>query len=131
MSSGTIGRTRVGVPFPTVALEMVRHAVGPATAGLVLGAGTMSAADAQHVGLVDEVVHPDELMDRALREAERLARIPAATFAMTKSQLRREVVRRIDADERPDSERLAAAWTSTEVPAAIIGFLEALAAHRR
>lgn len=41
MSGGTIGLTELaaGVPFPTVPLEVMRHAVGPALDTMVLGAG--------------------------------------------------------------------------------------------
>ncbi len=40
MSGGTIGLTELaaGVPFPTVPLEIMRHAVGPALDAMVLGA---------------------------------------------------------------------------------------------
>src|SRR5262245_14622366 len=56
MAAGTIGVTElaVGVPFPTVPLEVLRHAVGPATADLVLTARTMTPEQALAVGLVDE-----------------------------------------------------------------------------
>jgi enoyl-CoA hydratase len=132
MCGGGIGVSElaVGVPFPTVPLEVLRFAVGPATADLVLTARTMTAAQAAEVGLVDAVVPPGQLMEHALGEAERLARIPAETFAMTKTQLRREAVRRIDADEPGDAGRLLAAWTGTAVRSAIAEFLEALAARR-
>jgi enoyl-CoA hydratase len=131
MSAGTIGVSElaVGVPFPTVPLEVMRFAAGPATSDLVLSARTMSAADAVATGLIDRVVAPEDLMDSALGEAERLARLPAQTFALTKTQLRREAVGRMDADEPVDAERVLAAWTSTEVRGAIAGFLEALAAR--
>jgi enoyl-CoA hydratase len=132
MSAGTIGVSElaVGVPFPTVPLEVMRFAVGAGTADLVLSARAMTATDAAAVGLIDQVVTPDELMDTALREAERLARIPAQAFALTKTQLRRGAIRRIDADEPADADAVLAAWTSTGVRGAIAGFLEALATRR-
>ncbi|HKS98759.1 MAG TPA: enoyl-CoA hydratase/isomerase family protein [Rugosimonospora sp.] len=132
MSGGTIGVSElaVGVPFPTVPLEVLRFAAGSATADLVLSARTMSPAQGLAVGLVDEVVAPEQLMARALDEAERLARIPAATFALTKTQLRRDAVRRIETGERADAQRLLAAWTGPQVRAAIAAFLDDLAARR-
>jgi enoyl-CoA hydratase len=132
MAGGTIGVSElaVGVPFPTVPLEVLRHAVGPATADLILTARTMTPEQALAVGLVDDVVAPEDLMGHALREAERLAGMPVDTFAVTKAQLRRDAVRRIDADGPLDADRLLAAWTSTEVRAAIGAFLDALAARR-
>jgi enoyl-CoA hydratase len=132
MSAGTIGVSElaVGVPFPTVPLEVLRYAVGPATNDLVLSARTMTAAEGVSVGLVDRVVAPDALMDSAVREAERLARMPARTFELTKTQLRREAVRRIDADEPTDRAALLDVWTSAEARGAVADFLAALAARR-
>jgi enoyl-CoA hydratase len=118
------------VPFPTVPLEVLRYAVGPATNDLVLSTRTMTAAEAVTVGLVDRVVPPDDLMDSALREAERLARIPARTFELTKTQLRREAVRRMDADEPADLAALLDVWTGAEARDAVAAFLDALAARR-
>ncbi|WP_432839475.1 enoyl-CoA hydratase/isomerase family protein [Dactylosporangium sp. CA-092794] len=132
MAGGTIGVSElaVGVPFPTVPLEILRFAAGPATAELVLTSRTMPPPEALAAGLVDEVVPPDELLGRALGEAERLSRLPAATFAVTKEQLRRDTIRRIEAGEPADAERVLAGWTSPEVRATIAGFLEALTTRR-
>jgi enoyl-CoA hydratase len=88
----------VGVPFPRVPIEVLRHAVGDvATRRLIVGAQTHPPAAAQAFGLVDEVVPADELLDRALDAARGLAAdIPPDTFAITKTQLRREHVERMD-----------------------------------
>jgi enoyl-CoA hydratase len=101
----------VGVPFPRVPIEVLRHAVGDVAARrLILGAQTHPPADAVAFGLVDEVVPDDELLDRAVAAARRLAEdIPPDTFAVTKTQLRREHVQRMDAytdEEGP----VAALW---------------------
>jgi enoyl-CoA hydratase len=98
--SGRIGvsELRAGVPFPAAALEILRYAVGPARLNrLVLSGRTVTAAEAAAVGLVDEVVPPDELVDRACAAARELAdTIPPDTFALTKRRLRREANERID-----------------------------------
>src|SRR5215475_13243257 len=54
MSGGTIGLTemRVGVPFPGIPLEVMRHAAGPATRRLVLNAELLSPAHALSIGLI-------------------------------------------------------------------------------
>jgi enoyl-CoA hydratase len=94
----------VGVPFPRVALEVLRHAVGEVAARrLVLGADTHLPAAARAIGWVDEVVPPGELLGRAVTAARALAtEIPADSFAVTKAQLRRDARERIGraADEQ-------------------------------
>jgi enoyl-CoA hydratase/carnithine racemase len=111
----------VGVPFPRVPLEVLRHAVGDVAARrLVFGAQTHPPAAAVAFGLVDEVVPADELLDRALSAASRLvADIPPDTFATTKGQFRREHIQRMDAyadEEGPVgalwARRVADGWTA-------------------
>lgn len=95
---GRIGvpELKVGVPFPRVALEVLRHAVGDIAARrLVVGALTYPPAEAQAIGLVDHVVPAEEVLGRAVEAARALASgIPADTFAVTKTQLRREHLER-------------------------------------
>lgn len=115
----------VGVPFPAAALEPVRLAVAPAAfRRLVLTGETFEPAAALHLGLVDELVPPDELLDRALAAANALAAIPADTFAITKRQMRREATDRIDALDGELGERVVEAWASDECQAAIRAWVE-------
>ena len=122
--NGRIGvpELKVGVPFPRVALEVLRHAVGDVAARrLVLGADTHTAAAAQAIGLVDEVVPAGELLARAVAAARALAAdIPADSFAITKAQLRRDARERIQrgADEQEPvtqlwNRRATDGWTAS------------------
>jgi enoyl-CoA hydratase len=99
MSAGRIGVTEllVGVPFPISALEILIHAVGPQQAReAVLSGGTYDPETAVGMGLVDEVVASDRLLERAVDVANRLARtIPADTYRLTKEQLRLAVNERL------------------------------------
>jgi enoyl-CoA hydratase len=132
MSAGTIGVTEllVGVPFPTSGLEAIRYAVGPAAAALVLSGRTLTPAEARDVGLVDEVVEPAALLDAAVARARALAAVPAATYAMTKAQLRGETSRRIAAGDADFLPRITEAWTAEPIRAAMAGYLERLAARK-
>jgi len=125
MSGGTIGLTEltVGVPFPGVALEVMRHAVGPATGRFVLGAELLPPADALAAGLIHRVTEPEALLDEAIGEAERLARIPAEVFAFSKRQLQRPARERIDALNPADDEMATQLWASPAVKDAIAGFM--------
>lgn len=89
---GTVGvpELRVGVPFPGLALEILR-AVVPAgrVRELVYRGRTYGPRQALARGLVDEVVPPERLLERAGEVATELAAIPEGTFALTKRQIRR------------------------------------------
>jgi enoyl-CoA hydratase len=132
MSAGTIGVTEllVGVPFPISALEAMRYLVGPATASLVLTGRTFTPPEALAVGLVDEVVAPDVLLDAAVSSASSLARIPAATYALTKAQLRGETSRRIADGDAAFTTTLVDMWSSEPARTSVAAYLDGLAARR-
>ena len=98
--SGRIGipELLVGVPFPPVALEIVRNAVDPASLeSLVFTAETVDPQSALRCGLVHELVEESELLERALELAGRLARIRPEVYALTKRQLREPSLARVRA----------------------------------
>ncbi len=79
----------LGLPFPPLALEVVRSAIGDrATRRAVFSAALYSPEEALAIGLVDELSEPDQLLERALALAGRLSQIPRAAFELTKRQLR-------------------------------------------
>jgi enoyl-CoA hydratase len=131
MSSGTIGLTELaaGVPFPTVPLEVMRHAVGAAVDRMVLTAARYSPVDAHRIGLVDEVV-PDDLLAAAVSSASTLAQAPAAVYALAKRQLRAPAHERI-ADRRDvEDPYVAALWSDEATMTRLTGYLASLAKAR-
>lgn len=127
MSLGQIGLAElsVGVPFPPTAMEILRHAIGPAVGRLVLTAALLDASQAQAIGLVHEVTGPDVLLDSAIDRAQRMAQIPAGVFALSKRQLQRPARERIAA-RRGDDETVLATWSSDHTRDAIARYLDAL-----
>lgn len=131
MSGGTIGLTEllVGVQFPTVPLEIARHAFGTQAGRLALTADTFAADEALRLGLVDDLVAPDELLSAAVRRAAALAEYPGDVYAATKEQLHRDANRRIDERRETDDRAAAAVWTDGRTLAGIKAFLDRLAAR--
>jgi len=115
----------VGVPFPAWALEILRFGVGwKNVRDLALMARTVSVDEARAMGIVDEVVPPEELMEKAMRSAQRLARVPAGTYAVTKRALIAPALARVEALGEAHDREVVDLWASAEVHAAIREFLE-------
>jgi enoyl-CoA hydratase len=113
----------VGVPFPAIALEVVRYAVPRQhLQALVYTGRTPTPREALAQGLVDEVVEPAALMDRAREVAGQLGRIPPDIFAMAKHQLRAQAVERAAARSEADARALEI-WSSPETHARIRDYL--------
>ncbi len=128
MSGGTIGLSemRVGVPFPAVPLEVMRNLMGPAVRRLVRDAELLSPQEARAIGLIDEVVAAESLLDAALAAAARLASISPEVFARTKRQLQGPARDRLAAVSQADEDAATQMWASPAVQAAINGFLSGL-----
>ena len=116
MSAGRIGvpELLVGVPFPAVAIEILRFACGRDAAWLAYSGRTVTPDEARPLGIIDEVVAPDFLHQRAEVIARDLAAIDPRNFAITKHQLRAEALDRIEKLSAKDSEALKM-WSAPEV----------------
>lgn len=128
MAAGTgrigIPELVVGVPFPALPFEIMAARLTPSVfRDLVLSGRVVSPQEAVTLALVDEVVEPNTLIDRAVEHAARLSRIPPTTFALTKRAFARQILHRVEL-AASDDVAVSNAWRSTEVHAAIRGYLD-------
>ncbi len=115
----------VGVPFPAIALEILRFgAPADRLQEIVYLGKTYAVRDALKRGLIDETATPDALVPRATEVVRQLAAIPKATFALTKRQLRQPVLERIDRQARAADAEVARAWASPEINTAIRSYVQ-------
>lgn len=114
---GRIGVTEllVGVPFPSLAFEIMRFASPPRylADGMFSGA-TFAPEAALARGLVDELTSGSALLERAIAAADALAALSPAAFAQTKQQLRQPVADAVDRHGRRASEAAEVVWTAPE-----------------
>lgn len=120
MSGGRIGvpEALVGVPFPALALEIVRFAIPQQhLQPMLYMARTIEADAARAMGIIDEVVSADQLLPRATEVALQLGAIAPQTFALTKRQLREPFLH-----AQPNKEA-DALWAAPETHARIREYL--------
>ena len=110
--------------FPRSGLEIVRHALGPASGRVVLRADTVDRDEALRLGVVDEIAEPAVLLDRAVALASQLGSYPAAAYAATKRDLQRPALEAVSAG---DDAAVTAAWSSPQTRQRLAGHLAALA----
>jgi enoyl-CoA hydratase len=125
-----LSELRVGVPFPTSALEIVRARLGTRTARAIFGASTYPPQIAAELGFVDEVTDSEGVVDAARAVAERLAAIPPGTFALAKRQLQAPLLATIATNAVGFDPEVVNGWASAETMASIRSFLEAGPAQR-
>ncbi len=112
---GMIGtpELKVGVPFPFLALEIVRAALGERLAGeLAIDGRNYSGEESLARGIVQELVGLEALMPRALETAARLAAIPRESFRVTKRWLRRPSKELIARNQAESEKAVLEVWCS-------------------
>jgi len=120
--SGRIGipELLVGVPFPTLALEIMRSVAAPTHfRALIYRGATYSPEEAKEKGLLDEIVEPERLLDEAAAAAEVLAAVPPEVFAVTKRQMCDPVMKRTNEDASRFDPVIDELWTAPATLTAI------------
>ena len=115
----------VGVPFPTLVLEILRATVAAnRLQELLLVGGTQPPAAALAAGLIDEVLPADQLREAACATAQRLGSLSPAAYATTKRKLRAPAIAAWRAQASDGDAAIVEQWCETGTLDAIRRFVE-------
>lgn len=115
----------VGVPFPTGPLEMVRTVVGTRTArDLVYSGRLFSVDEGRELGFCNELVPPEQVLERAAELAGRWGAAPARALELTKRQLQEPTLERLRRHEPLFEPDVARIWGDAEIRESIRTFIE-------
>lgn len=115
--------SRLGVPLPMTAIEIIRHvAVAPAFRQIITRGATYTGNDAVAVGLADECVDPAE--SRLSAVADELSAMPLSVFQLTKQQMRHPVMRIAKQNKAELFDKYLEIWQSQQTRDAIAAYVE-------
>jgi Delta3-Delta2-enoyl-CoA isomerase len=113
-----MNEVQVGLSVPATLQYGLKRLTGPRAGDALLIAGALvSPGEALRVGLVDEVVGPDEVVPRALAWAERLTALPRQAMRDTRRLARADLVTQFDSLSDADFDRVTERWFSEETQA--------------
>lgn len=119
-----IPELRVGVPLPTIAIEIMRLVAAPSHFQQLVNLGaTYTGNAAVNVGLVDKLVDRENLIDHAVAKAKELSNIPADVFEITKQQIRSSAETNIKNGEPLFKKRVEELWRSKEIQEVIRAYV--------
>ena len=124
-SSAKIGilESRLGVPLPMTAIEIVRHVASPAAFRKMITVGaTYLGRDAVSAGLADSC--SDELEPLTSRSVEELTAIPCAAFELTKKQVRSPVMRIVERNKAELFDQYLQIWKSQQTRDTIAAYVQ-------
>jgi 3,2-trans-enoyl-CoA isomerase len=126
-----LNEVRVGLPMPPVILAAMRRLVGPRLAErLCVSGALLSPAEAERIGLVDEVAPPGEVVERAVTLARELAALPRAAMAETRRLARADLVALFETAAAAEVESVLESWFGDEAQATLRALAERLAGKR-
>lgn len=113
-----VNEVAVGIPFPSGAFEISRHALPAHAFGEAFLEGRLfSPEEALELGLVHRVVDGDVLIREAVDKARRLSTGSRAAIRIVKADDRAPVLARIRAQKEARKERFLEAWFSADAQA--------------
>jgi enoyl-CoA hydratase/carnithine racemase len=120
-----LNEVAVGLPVPDCIMMTLEHLVGPRIAQrLAMTAQLVGVEEALALGLIDEAVEPERLMDRAWEWSMQVAGLPAIAMNRTRMLARRRLA---DLLEPESDARLATdLWFSAETQAGMRALVERL-----
>lgn len=117
-----------GITISNASSVLLRRLVGNHAMRIVLGSPKVRAEEALQIGLIDEIVEPDALIDRAIDTV--LAWTPEGNTTALHLPLLRPLPEEVEAAFAREDVAADASWESGVLTAGIAGFLDAQAARR-
>lgn len=115
----------VGIPMPIAILRCVARQVGPRQAERLCGGGLLVSPDeALRIGLVDELVPADRVVERAIEWAEGIINLPPNAMSQTRKEARADLVRLMEEGLASEKELLVGNWFSEETQGMLKAIVE-------
>lgn len=117
---------RVGIPFPAVPMIVLRAECAPQDVRYTtLSARTFGPQEARTRGLLDELVPPEGVLDRAIEVAHDMASMPSDSYRRIKRQVREAAIARIGEVISLGSDPMREGWVSPKAREAAAAHLKA------
>ena len=122
-----LNEVQVGLSLPEVIHTALRHVVGERHAErLGVGGLLVPASEALRIGLVDELVPEEKVVERAIAIARDLIKLPPRAMATTRALCRRNLVEAFARQEERTYERFVTDWFGDETQGAMRALVERL-----
>jgi len=126
-----LNEVQVGLILPPVILSALQRVVGLRQAERLSVAGLLiSPAEAQRIGLVDEVVPAGDTVQRAVIWCQNILALPAEAMLNTRKQARADLAAIFERDLESELEIITGYWWSEETQSVLRKLVERLASKK-
>jgi enoyl-CoA hydratase/carnithine racemase len=118
----------VGLPLPPVIFAALKRQVGSRQAErLAAGGSLISVAEAVSIGLIDEALPDERVVNRAAEWCQSLLALPPQAMAATRKKTRADLVGLFDQGLDRELDEVISNWWSDEAQTVLKGLAERLA----
>jgi enoyl-CoA hydratase/carnithine racemase len=123
---------QVGIPMPIAILRCVARLVGERQAErLCVGGLLIPATEALQMGLIDEIVPAEQVVERALEWCRGIIALPPRAMAKTRDAARAGLVRLMEEGLAGELDQLVDNWFDPEAQAALRALVERLTEKKK
>jgi 3,2-trans-enoyl-CoA isomerase len=111
---------QVGLPLPPIIFAVLKRQVGARQAERLSAGGMLLTPDeALKIGLVDELVRLDRVIERAIEWSSTLLKLPALAMTETRRKARADLAAMFQQDLEPEIANVIASWWTDEAQATL------------
>lgn len=126
-----LNEVQVSIPLPPVILHALRLVVGHRQAERLAVTGQLvTAAEALRIGLVDELVAPERVVERAVEQCNGLLALPSHAMSVTRGVARAELISLFGGRTESEVPRVVEQWFSPETRAGLEALVEKLTSKK-
>ena len=122
-----LNEVQVGIPLPAVILAALRRQVGPRQAERLSTTGLlMSPAQALEIGLVDELVPTERVVERSVEWCKAMTALPVEAMTATRHEARADLIAIFHHNLEPELKKVSASWWQPETQATLRAVVDRL-----
>jgi len=122
-----LNEVQVGIALPPIILAALQRLVGPRQAERLAVAGLLVTPDeALKIGLIDQLVPADQVIEQAVAWCQNLLRLPAEAMSETRRQARADLVALFDRKLESELDEVTAGWWTPSTQATLKAVAEKL-----
>jgi enoyl-CoA hydratase/carnithine racemase len=121
-----LNEVQVGLTLPPVVFQAFRRQVGPRESWRAVRGLLCPAAEAERIGLVEELAPPERVVERAVEWCQSILALPRQAMLATRAQARADLTALFGEDLDRELEEIVEMWWSPDVQSALRSFVEKL-----
>jgi enoyl-CoA hydratase/carnithine racemase len=127
-----LNEVQVGLPLPPVIYSALQRLVGARQAArLAIGGLLISPAEALTLGLVDETVPSEQVVERAVKWCQEWLALPSVAMTRTRREARAEVAGLFEQALPGEIEEISGWWWDEQVQSVLRSLMERLAKKKK